>query len=277
MKKVYIQTYSLGDNMAKDFEGSLKKLSEMGYCGVEFAGGYGGKSAEELIEILKKYKLDAISSHVRLDIADDEIEFLAKVGARYIICPMAVATTYDEAISLAGQLNAVGERCKKYGLKYGYHNHTQEFMEIDGKYLLEILIENTDPDKVVFQLDVGWCTTAGVNAVDFINKYAGRFELIHAKEAGKVTGVQKPLDFSGIQRDESGRPVMTPEFMKLMEEMNETRKMNSPQGKGIVDWKGVKTAADAQGARAYIVEREWDYLDDIFQCVKEDVEFMKTV
>ena len=274
MEQVYIQTYSLGDAIRNDYIGSLEKLSKIGYTGIEFAGGYGGLDAKEMKKVLADLNLDAISSHVHLDRALGDIDFLAEVGARYMICPMANFTTYDEAMELAEKLNAVGEACAKAGLKYGYHNHTQEFAQYNGKYGLEILMENTDPSKVIFQLDVGWCTTAGVNAVEFIQKHAGRFELIHAKEAGKVTGVQPPRDMSKIKRDENGRPIFTPEMRAAM---METKKMNSPTGKGIVDWKAVKAAADAQGAKAYIVEREWDYLDDIFQCVKEDYEYLRTV
>lgn len=274
MEKVYIQTYSLGSAMHEDFAGSLKKLSEIGYYGVEFAGGYGGNDAKQLKKLLEDYKLDAICSHVGIDKAEGDIALLAEVGARYIVCPMAMIATYDEAMKIAESLNELGKKCAAAGLKYGYHNHTQEFAEVNGKYILDHLIDNTDPTNVIFELDVGWCTTAGVNAVDYINKHAGRFELIHAKEASVVTGVQPPIDFSKIQVDAEGNFIITDEMKAAMAE---AQKMNAPQGKGIVDWKAVKAAADAQGAQAYIVEREWDYLNDIFQCVKEDYAFMKTV
>ena len=124
----------------------------------------------------------------------------------------------------------------------------------------------------MFELDVGWCETAGVDAASFIQKHAGRFELIHAKEAGKVVGVEHPIDMSKVARDENGRPVFTEEQKQIMADR---QRMNVPTGKGIFDWKKVKAVADAQGAKAYIVEREWDYLDDIFACVKEDYEYLK--
>lgn len=274
MEKVYIQTYSVREAM-HDFREGMKRLADIGYAGVEFAGGYGGLNAAEMKTLLHDLNLDAISSHVGLEDAEKDIEFMAEIGGRYIICPMARGmASYDDAMKVAEQMNKIGAACQKAGLKYGYHNHTQEFAEVNGKYLLEHLIDNTDPSCVVFQLDVGWCSTAGVNAVDFINKHAGRFEMIHAKEAGKVTGVQPPMDFSKVKLDENGRPIFTEE---MKAKMLETKKMNVPSGKGIVDWKAVKAAADAQGAKAYIVEREWDYLGDIFACVKEDWEYLRTV
>ena len=273
MEKVYIQTYSVREAL-DDYRAGIHKLAAMGYTGLEFAGGYGGLNAAEMKQLLKDTGLDAISSHVRVDAAEKDMEFLAEVGARYLICPSARFSTYDEAMALAEEFNRLGAIAKTFGLKYGFHNHTQEFAVVNGKFLLEHLMDNTDPEQVIFQLDVGWCTTAGVNAVDFINKHAGRFGLIHAKEAGKVVGVESPVDMSKVARDENGRPILTPEMKAAMDER---KRMNVPMGTGIVDWKAVKAAADAQGAEAYIVEREWDYLGDIFQCVKEDVDFLKTV
>ena len=276
MQQVYIQTYSVRDDLEKDFIGGIKKLAEIGYSGLEFAGGYGGLSTKEMKQLLSDLNLDVISSHVGFDDAEKDIDYIAEIGGRYIICPMARGmATYDDAMKVASELNRIGEACKKAGLKYGYHNHTQEFAVVNGKYLLEHLMENTDPANVAFQLDVGWCCTAGVDAVEFINKHAGRFELIHAKEAGKVTGVQPPMDFSNVKFDDKGRPIFSEE---MKAQMLETKKMNVPSGTGIVDWKAVKAAADAQGAKAYIVEREWDYKgDDIFGCVKEDWEYLRTV
>lgn len=272
MDKVYIQIYSVRDPLLKDYVGSLKKLSEIGYDGIEYAISYGGMNPAEMKKLLAELNLDPISSHVGLDKAVADIPYMAEIGGRYIICPSARFNNKEEALRTADKLNEIGKECAKYGLKYGYHNHTQEFAVDGGKYLLEHLIDNTDPANVVFELDVGWCETAGVDAASFIQKHAGRFELIHAKEAGKVVGVKHPIDMTKVPRDENGRPVFTEEQKQIMADR---QRMNVPTGKGIFDWKKVKEVADAQGAKAYIVEREWDYLDDIFACVKEDYEYLK--
>lgn len=274
MNSVYLQIYSIREPLMKDYVGSIRKLAEMGYSGIEYAISYGGLDAKQMKALCDELHLDPISSHVQLDKSVADIPYIAEIGGKYIICPMAAAKNRDEALALAEKLNAVGAECAKYGLKYGYHNHTQEFVEDGGKYLLDYLIENTDPKSVVFELDVGWCTTAGVDACSYIEKHAGRFELIHAKEAGKVVGAAMPFDMSKVQRDENGRPIFTPEMRAAMDDR---MKMNVPMGKGLIDWKKVKATADKQGAKAYIVEREWDYLNDIFACVKEDIEFLKTV
>lgn len=255
MQNVYFQTYSLGSVMHGDFIGSMKRIAALGYSGVEFAGGYGGLTADEMKILLAETGLDAICSHVGIEKTPGDIDFLAAIGARYIVCPMAggISGDYNSVMRFAEELNRVGKLCAAAGLKYGYHNHTQEFCVVNDRYFLDYIIENTDPAYVITELDVGWCAAAGVDPVEYINKHAGRFELIHAKETDTVIGVGPFVDFDAI------------------------RKMNAPQGKGIVDWKRVKEAADAQGCKAYIVEREWDYAGDIWQCVSSDLAFMKTL
>ena len=274
MDKVYIQTYSVREKLDKDFVGAIETLAKIGYAGVELAGQYGGLNAAEMKKLLGDNGLDCISAHIGLEQAEQYIDYVAEIGGRYIICPMTRIADYDGAMQVAEGLNRIGEACAKAGLKYGYHNHTSEFRMAGDKFIEEVLIENTDPDKVIFQLDVGWCTTAGVNAVEFIKKHAGRFELIHAKEAGKVVGTDDPIDFSKVKFGPDKRPIFTDEMKAAMAER---MRMNVPTGTGLIDWSEIKAAADAQGARAYIVEREWDYAGDIFKCVQEDWEYLSRI
>jgi sugar phosphate isomerase/epimerase len=87
-------------------------------------------------------------------------------------------------MAIADNLNKVGEKFKGSGVKFGYHNHAFEFeLTEDGKVPLEILIENTDPELVTFQLDVYWVTNAGADPITLINKYPGRFSSFHIKDA----------------------------------------------------------------------------------------------
>ncbi len=274
MDKVYIQTYSVREEMEKDFVNAMETLAKIGYAGVEFAGNYGGLDVTGMNKLLADNNLDCVSAHIGFDKTEESIDFIAGIGARYIICPSARVETYESAMKAVDELNRLGKACKAAGLKYGYHNHTSEFRTHDGKYLLEHMIENTDPSEVVFQLDVGWCVTAGADALAFIQKHAGRFEMIHAKEAGKVIGTEDLIDWSKITFSPEGRPIFTDE---VKAQLAERMRMNVPTGTGLIDWSEVKKTADAQGAKAYIVEREWDYKNDIFQCVKEDWAYLSKV
>jgi len=94
------------------------------------------------------------------------------------------------------------------------------------------------------------------------------------KETSTVGGAEKRPDFSQYPRDENGRPQIPPE---IRQKFQEQRKWNCPAGKGIIDWPKVKDAALAQGAFAFIVEREYDYAGDIYTCIKEDCDFLKSL
>lgn len=281
MEKLNVQMYSLGWDNKDPMPESFKKLAAMGYSGVEFAGSnYGGMSVEEMKAALAEAGLEAVSSHVAMDKMEADIPYVAAIGGKMIVCPMHAFATKEEALEMAELLNKYGKIAKEHGLRIGYHNHTQEFYEADGKPLLDYVIENTDPDTVSFELDCGWCSCAGVNPVDYINKHAGRFMAIHVKENNKALGPEKPQSMHEAQEhprfelDADGKPIFPPEFLAKMEEHN---KLNVPTGQGIVDWKAVKAAADAQwdGEVQYIVEREASYGEkDRLDCLAEDAAWL---
>ncbi|MCJ7689874.1 MAG: sugar phosphate isomerase/epimerase, partial [Clostridiaceae bacterium] len=185
-----LQLWSVNEEMEKDFKGTLKKISEIGYDGVEFAG-YGGLSSIELKDLLVSLKLKPCGSHVQLSELTDNIDAVIKysleIGNKYIICPYAEVTSKEAALVLAAKLNVIGQKCKENGLICGYHNHTNEFKESEGEYALDILYGATDADLVKAEIDTYWVEYAGVNAVDFLKKYSGRFPLIHIKDM-KITG-----------------------------------------------------------------------------------------
>ena len=282
MEKVYLQLYSLGHEL-NDFPKALEKVAAIGYAGVEFADNYGGLTGAELKQKLAGYGLEGLSAHVGCDKLPEQVEMLAEAGVRYVVDPFGRFSNGEETLRMAEKLNKAGELCRQHGMVFGYHNHTQEFNPLSESdphadascaYLLDLLIAHTDPALCMFQLDVGWAAAAGVDPVAYIQKHAGRIRLIHAKEAGKVLGVKPPVDFSKMTFDSEGRPIFTDEMKRAFKEVQET---NVATGQGIVDWAAVKRAADAQGAEAYIVEREWDYLNDIYACVQADYTYLKEI
>ena len=252
----------------------------MGYAGVEFARGYEELPVEQVKKALDDAGVKAVSAHVALDFMEQDLPYLAKLGVKFVACPMAPFNTAEEAKELAEDLNKFGQMAKQYGITIGYHNHTGEFYQDQGKYLMDYLIENTDPETVAFEIDCGWASAAGINPVEYINQHAGRIAGIHIKENGGVIGADKPQsrheapNHPKFELDEDGKPIIPPEFKKMMEERE---KLNVPQGSGIVDWKAVKAAADAQREGViYVVEREASYGGkDRIDCLKEDIAWLK--
>ncbi|MCL1989118.1 MAG: sugar phosphate isomerase/epimerase [Firmicutes bacterium] len=275
MEKRYIQLYSLKDETAKDFVGALKRVAEIGYTGVEFASGnYGGLAASELKVILADLGLEPLSSHIMSEFAPAHLEYAQELGLRYIIDPMNGLKDYDAALAFAETLNNVGKECKNAGISFGYHNHRHEFLPSPDGTLMDTLLKNTNPDDVCFQLDVGWATCGGCDVPAFLAKYAGRFKMIHVKECAVVAGPEPFPDFASFPRDAEGNMIIPPDVLKKFEEQN---KWNVPAGTGIINWNTVRDAAVAQGAEAFIIEREFDYAGDIFKCVAEDCSFLKTL
>jgi sugar phosphate isomerase/epimerase len=277
MDKINLALYSYGWDNDLTMEEKLQKAAEMGYVGVEFAGGYGGVSATDMKKLLVKYGLKAVSSHVGMGAIVENLPYLKEVGAAMIIVPGHPFSNRAEALECAALLNQNGREAAKYGIKIGYHNHTSEFFVDEGKPLLDYIIENTDPQYVGIELDCGWASAAGIDPADYIRQHAGRIMAIHLKENSKVTGPDKPHSPKEPQPefkfDENGRPIIPEEILKKFTEL---MKMNVATSTGIVDWKVVKAAADAQGCDTYIVEREYSYDGkDRVDCLKEDFLYLK--
>lgn len=280
MNNINLQLYSFGHESDLSLLGKIKCAGEMGFSGVEFARGYEELPVEEVKKALDEAGVKAVSAHVAMKFMEEDIPYLAKLGVGFVICPNAPFCSAEEAKEYAEDLNKLGKMAKEYGITIGYHNHTDEFFQVDGKYLMDWLIENTDPETVSFEIDCGWASAAGMDPAAYIKQHAGRIKGIHIKENGGVIGSKKPKSRYAPPEppkytlDENGKPVFPPEFKKMLEERD---KLNVPQGTGIVDWKAVKAVADAQRDDVlYVVEREANYGDkDRISCLKEDIAWIK--
>lgn len=197
MKKMGIglQMYTLREDTAKDFTGTLRKVAALGYEGVEFAG-YGGMAADELRDLLNELNLKAIGAHVGLPLIksrlQEEIAYLKTIGAKYMICPWLPIAEYqtEEAWKeLFALFEQAGAACHQEGLVFCYHNHAFEFeSRIDGEYVFDALYASTSPEFVQVEMDTGWVQFAKLDPVAYIAKYAGRLPLVHLKDYDGVTG-----------------------------------------------------------------------------------------
>lgn len=279
MERIYVQTASFSRELREDFSGSLQKIAAAGYAGVElFDKIYGGyESPGELKRFLDGLGLSVIGAHVYNDgMTEADMAYLAELSCPYLVCPGLSVSSGEEAFQAAELLNRVGRQWKRYGLKYGYHNHTSDYNEYGGKKVIDILLENTDPDLVFFELDLAWSWRNGVDAADFIRRRAGRFELIHIKETSRRLTPEDSWEALakkyGIRRGPDGRPEIPEEARGVLEER---KKINCKMGEGIIRIPESKAAGDAQGTKAYIVEREYAYTGDIFTSLEEDCAYLK--
>ena len=153
-------------------------------------------------------------------------------------------------------------------MKLTIHNHADEFLWVEGEEgktrVYDLLLSETDPELVGFQLDVGWAVLAGADVCDYVEKNPGRFPLLHVKECDHVA--KDPAEFEHfppeivkqIKRDEHGAPIFTDE---IKAQLYETRSWNKGLGQGIIDWKRLADLANAQGCEAFISEREYYHFE----------------
>jgi sugar phosphate isomerase/epimerase len=190
---IALELYTVRDETARDFAGTLERVAALGYRAVEFAG-YGGLSAQEMRDLLERTGLQAASTHVGLaaleaDLAR-EIDYCLAIGSRYLVLPWLAPEQRDPAslAALAPRLNEFGRRCQGQGITFGYHNHNFEFVQDEGIYLLDRLLDSTDPELVTLELDVYWAAYAGVDPVAYLRQRAGRVPLLHVKDMGPDRG-----------------------------------------------------------------------------------------
>ncbi|HEY6901721.1 MAG TPA: TIM barrel protein [Puia sp.] len=209
-KKQYtgIQLYSVRDDMKADPAGTLKKLAEMGYKYVEHANyvdhKFYGYTAKDFRVLLDGLGLKMPSGHTRLGAADwnsstkdfsdswkKTVEDAATAGQQFVVSPSleeAQRKTYEDLMHFMDVFNRSGELCKKYGMKFGYHNHDFEFSSVlNNKKVYDIIMQNTDPALVTHQLDMGNLYNGGAIAIAVVMQYPGRYELMHVKDEIKST------------------------------------------------------------------------------------------
>jgi sugar phosphate isomerase/epimerase len=182
-----LQLWSIREELEKNYREAILKVGALGYCGVEFAG-YGGLSAGEMKALLKEANLAPIGSHTAIETFENsfaqDLAYHKEIGTPYILCPSADLSTPEKVQHLVDVLNEAAALAKGSGIKIGFHNHQHEFKKFDGKYILDIIAENTT-DDVLFELDVYWIRYAGEDPFAWIQKLGSRVELIHIKQIGK--------------------------------------------------------------------------------------------
>ncbi len=134
-------------------------------------------------------QLTAISSHVPIEQLENDLEaviaYHTEIGIKYIACPYLTEEqrgSKEDYLKLAELFNQVGKATKAAGIQFVYHHHDFEFESFDGKYALDLIFENTDPELVQLECDIFWVEFAGISPTEYIEKYHQRVPLVHLKD-----------------------------------------------------------------------------------------------
>lgn len=227
-KKTGLALYTIRDAMVKDPAAALAGAAETGYTWIEAAdhrdGKFYGMKPKEFSKLVRKNGMVAISSHSGLNPENYEkmIDEAAEAGMKYIILPSLPgdwSNTIDGYQRAADFFNRAGAKCRKAGITFGFHNHQVEFREINGRVPYDILVEQSDPKLVIFEMDLAWISAAGKDPVAYFRKYPGRFEVWHLKD-------------------------LTPE------------KQDATLGEGIIDFRPILAEARTAGMKYWFLEQD---------------------
>lgn len=216
-KFIGLQLYSIRDSINKNVPAALAKVSKMGYKFVEPASYANGKiygmDPVAFKDLCKKNGLTVLSAHVGQALPSEAdwnktmawwdacIDTHVKAGAKYLVQPFMGGDAYKSLSVLkkyCDYFNAIGEKCNAKGLRFGYHNHDSEFStKLEGQTIYDFMLTNTDPKKVMFEMDLGHMVDGGADPVKYFNKYPGRFELWHIAE-GYELGSTGKMDYKAI-------------------------------------------------------------------------------
>lgn len=206
-----LQLYSVREPLPKDYAGTLKEIGNLGYREVE-AAGYFNHTAAEVKQAMAAANLRLVSTHHSSDDLhrqlDQIISFNKEVGVDYIICSYPGfkdpsrpkdpdrnhSFTLDDWRWNADQFNEIGAKVATAGMKFGYHNHTMEFHEIDGTVPYNELMRLTDPSKVTMEMDCGWVVVGGGNPVEYLKSYPSRITMLHVKDFKRDTHPPVPAE-----------------------------------------------------------------------------------
>lgn len=246
-QKYGVQLYTFRDEMAKDARGTLKQIAAIGVKKIESArskeGLYYGLSPREMKVACEDLGMQLISGHVTLDANfRDTMEQAVASGQEYVICSSMPSNgqTVDNYKKVAEEFNKAGEACKKLGLKFGYHNHEYEFESDNGQVLYDILMDNTEPDLVHMELDLGWVIVGGKDPLEYFKRYPGRFPLWHLKD------------------------------------MNMDKKESTEFGKGALDIAKMINNQKASGVHHIFIEQE-EYASTPLKSMKHNMRFLKNI
>ena len=268
-REIGIQLYTMAKPLSDDFTGTIKKLAEFGYKNLEFAGpyyfspeeeiknnplvtvmglsgyGYHGHTPKEIRMMLDDLGLVSTSAHIsdnslKYNI-DEAIEAANIIGQKYILSPAFMGQTPDEYKAAAELYNGFGEKCRAGGIQYGYHTHNGEFAVYNGHTLFDILVKETDPELVSFELDLFWAAVAGVDVVKLVKQYPGRVKLLHIKD------IDKKMDEPYRTFDPSTGMAM---LMQLM-------KKQTIIGEGAIDFNSILSQVDDSGIDQLFIESDF--------------------
>lgn len=269
LNKIGLGLFSIPKIMEKDLEGTVKKMAEIGirefetygpytftdqrtkdsWAAVsEFLGfsasGFYGHTPEDFKSILNNYDIRVPSMHTDLYTLETNMAALGKaaqtMGASYVVLPSIPEIErpdLDAYKKMAERFNEIGRQAKEEGIKFAYHNHGYGLIPEDkGVIPLDIILGETDPDKVFFEMDLFWTVAGKADPVELLKKHRGRYTMLHLKDMKTITHFK-------------GKGSTSSEWMELFP-------LLVPAGSGEIPIDEILNVAYRSGVEHYFIEHD---------------------
>ncbi len=276
-----IQLYTLADMLATNLDAAVAGVAKIGYQSVEIPS-YMGKTPAQLRQLFDNHGVKCTAAHIQMaagtaaapGLRGDLGQLAADMhvlGATHVYCPSMPAPTdigltpnagegyafivrvaeamgVDRWKRFADELSVIGAKLKASGIGFGYHNHNYEFAKVADRTGYDIIVQESDPDAVSIELDVGWAAAAGQDPVALFEKYSGRFTGMHIKDIKATT---------------------TPNIALKMDPAD--------IGTGRLDWKAILPAAHKAGVRNFFLEQEPPFVTSRMEAAANGYKYLSTL
>lgn len=260
-----LQLFSVRKTMDKDFLGTLKKVAETGYKQVEFAifpynngefePEYGGAELKRLLADMGLSVVNTmVAFHEKLD-WDRIVSYCAELGSVGFCSPIFFYGSRDDVMRRADWLNAMGRKSRAAGLEFYFHNHFMEFQKFGGEYAYDLLLKNTDPDCVWFELDTFWAQRGGMEPIALMDHVGPRLRLLHQKDIAKTA---RPVNLYEVIPE--GTNITYDVFYPLASSQLDFAEV----GTGIMDVEGIlKKADELKSVQCIVIEQDQTILTEM--------------
>jgi sugar phosphate isomerase/epimerase len=253
-----LQLYTVRADLAKDFDGTIKTLRGYGIRDVQANLTQSGKTSADQKKLYDSLGIrwksihaggDALKSGLDATIAEAKGVGITNITCSFPLFPdraaMMAGPTVDDWKHNADAFNKIGEACRKADLSFAFHNHNVEFRKIGDVVPYDLLIQQTDPALVQFEMDIGWVVAGGADPVAYLNKYPDRYHSLHIKD----------LKDQGIPN-------------------NNMKMISAIIGKGIINWDHVLAAAKKTRVERAFLEIEEPYDPSPLEMVRQSYDYL---
>jgi sugar phosphate isomerase/epimerase len=248
-----VQLYTVRNRAETDLPGTLKKIRDIGYEEVETYGGSYTRPATELKYMIDQAGLRAPSGHFDYNSVLKQLAYAQQLGLQWIVCPMIphAMWTLQGFHEAAKQFNEFGKRAQDLGMRFAFHNHDYEFADYGaGKTGYQILVEESDPKLVFFELDCYWAVQAGHDPLRMLKRMGKRIRMLHLKD-------RKP-------------------GFAVSYNMGPSSSHFVPVGKGSIDWKPILEEGQKLDMAHYFVEQD-DTYGHPFKSIRESYKDLRKI